>query len=89
MDIPSLPNPPPMSRVSAWGNSHGVRLSREVLEQAGIEPDADVSITAEPGRILITPARRKPTLADLLARLPRRPETEEVDYGPPRGREVL
>jgi antitoxin MazE len=78
-----------MTRVSAWGNSHGVRLSREVLEQAGIEPEADVSITAEPGRILITPAKRKPTLDELLARMPGSSTPEEVDYGPPRGREVL
>jgi len=78
-----------MSRITAWGNSHGVRLSRDVLEKAGIEPEADVSITAEPGRILITPARPKPTLEELLARMPDKPRADEVDYGPPRGREVL
>ena len=51
-----------MARVSAWRNSHGVRLSREVLETAGIGPDDEVSVRAEPGRIVIAPARPKPTL---------------------------
>jgi antitoxin MazE len=78
-----------MSRISAWGNSHGVRLPRDVLEAAGIEPDADVTIRAEPGRILITPARRKPTLDELLARMKPGAPAEEIDYGPPRGREVV
>ncbi|MEO8486551.1 MAG: AbrB/MazE/SpoVT family DNA-binding domain-containing protein [Betaproteobacteria bacterium] len=78
-----------MARISEWGNSHGVRLPREVLETAGIAPDADVTITAEPGRISIVPARRKPTLDELLARIGPGERFEEVDYGPPRGREVL
>ena len=78
-----------MSRISAWGNSHGVRLPRKILDAAGLAPDADVTISAEQGRIVIQLARRKPTLDELLARLPRGSKAEEVDYGPPRGREVL
>lgn len=78
-----------MTRINAWGNSHGVRLSREVLDAAGISSDADVTVSAEPGRIVIAPAKRKPTLDELLARVRRGSPTDEVDYGPPRGREVL
>lgn len=78
-----------MSRISAWGNSHGVRLPRDVLETAGIEPDADVTIRAERGRIVIEPKQRKPTLDELLARMKPGAPSEEVDYGPPVGREVL
>ncbi len=51
-----------MSRISAWGNSHGVRLPRDVLEEAGIPPNADVTIRAESGRILIEPVKSE--LAD-------------------------
>jgi len=78
-----------VSRISAWGNSHGVRLPREVLEASGIAADAEVTITAEPGRILIAPTRRKPTLDELLAQLKPGPPVCEIDYGPPVGREVL
>ena len=42
-----------MSRITAWGNSHGVRIPREVLEQADIAPESEVTITAEAGRIVI------------------------------------
>jgi antitoxin MazE len=78
-----------MSRIAAWGNSHGVRIPREVLEQADIAPESEVTITAVAGRIMIEPVRRKPTLDELLARMRPGDRHEEVDYGAPRGREVL
>lgn len=78
-----------MSRISPWGNSHGVRLPRDVLEEAGIPPNADVTIRAETGRILIEPVKPKPTLDELLARIESGAATREVDFGPPIGREVL
>ena len=78
-----------MSRITAWGNSHGVRIPREVLERADIAPESVVTISAEAGRIVIEPARRKPTLDELLARMRPGDRHEEVDYGAPRGREVL
>ena len=78
-----------MSRITAWGNSHGIRIPREVLERADIAPESEVTISAEAGRIVIEPARRKPTLDELLARMRPGDRHEEVDYGAPRGREVL
>lgn len=78
-----------MSRITAWGNSHGVRIPREVLAQADIAPESEVTITAEAGRIVIELARRKPTLTELLAQIRPGDRFDEVDYGPPRGREVL
>ena len=77
-----------MSSITAWGNSHGVRIPREVLETADIAPESEVTISAEAGRIVIEPARRKPTLDELLARMRPGDRHEEVDYGAPRGREV-
>jgi antitoxin MazE len=78
-----------MSRIGRWGNSHAVRLPRDVLDAAGIAPDADVKLSAEPGRIVVAPVRRKPSLDELLARLKPGSSTEEIDYGRPVGREVL
>ena len=89
LDIPDFGFRPPMSRISAWGNSHGVRLPRDVLDAAGMAPDTPVTIRAEAGRIIISPARHKPTLDELLALVRRGAKSEEVDYGPPQGREAL
>jgi antitoxin MazE len=78
-----------MSRINTWGNSHGTRIPREVLAQADIAPESEVTITAEAGRIVIEPARRRPTLAEPLAKIRPGDRFDEVDYGAPRGREVL
>ena len=77
-----------MARISRWGNSHGVRLPRDVLTAAGIAADAEVAVRAEHGRIVISPALRKPTLAELLARIRPGDDFSEVDYGAPVGREA-
>jgi len=78
-----------MPRITAWGNSHGVRLPRELLEAADLAPQAEVRLTAEPGRIVIESLRRKPTLVELLAKVRPSDRFEEIDYGPPQGREAL
>ena len=77
-----------MARISRWGNSHGVRLPRDVLTEAGIAADAEVALRAEHGRIVISPAPHKPTLAELLARIRPGDDFSEVDYGAPVGREA-
>jgi len=76
------------TRISKWGNSRAVRVSREVLDRAGIDPDEPVTLSAEAGRIVITPAKRKPLLAQLLAQIKPDDDLGEVDYGAPVGREV-
>jgi len=57
------------TRISKWGNSRAVRVPREVLDRAGIDPDEPVTLSAEAGRIVIAPAKRKPLLAELLAQI--------------------
>ena len=31
--------------ISAWGNSHGIRLSRELMQSLGITPDTPLQAT--------------------------------------------
>ena len=76
------------TRISKWGNSRAVRVPREVLDRAGIDPDEPVTLSAEAGRIVIAPAKRKPLLAELLAQIKPEDEFTEVEYGAPVGREV-
>jgi antitoxin component of MazEF toxin-antitoxin module len=44
------------ARLARQGNSTGLTFTREVLEAAGMERGADVSVDASEGRIVITPA---------------------------------
>ena len=80
-----------VTRVQKWGNSQGLRLAKQVLEDAHISVGDDVDITIRDGTIIIAPIKRvrgKRSLQELLSRIPKDYEVGEVDWGNPIGREV-
>ena len=80
-----------VTKVQKWGNSQGLRLSKQVLEDACITVGDDVEVAAREGKIVITPvkpARKKKSLRQLVARIPKDYKPAEVDWGPPVGREA-
>ena len=53
--------------ISAWGNSHGIRLSRELMQAMKITPDTPLEVQViAPGRLEVRAALKKPTLAQKL-----------------------
>ncbi len=80
-----------VTRIQKWGNSQGLRLPKQVLEDAHLSLGDDVDVTVQDGLIVIAPARRvrgKQNLKDLVSRIPKDYRAEEVDWGKPVGREV-
>ena len=80
-----------VTKVQKWGNSQGLRLAKQVLEDARISVGDDVDVTARDGVIVITPVRRirgKQSLQELVSRIPKSYETREIDWGKPVGREA-
>lgn len=80
------------AKVEKWGNSHGVRLPKTVLEQARIAVGEEVDISVSRGRILVQRAgsfRARHSLKELLDRIPADHRPTKLDWGPPSGREVL
>ena len=80
-----------VTKVQKWGNSQGLRIARQVLEDARIAVGDDVDVTARDGVIVIAPVRRvrgKQSLEKLVSRIPENYETGEMDWGKPVGREV-
>jgi len=76
-------------QVKKWGNSASVRIPAAVMTAAALDIDQTVDIREEDGRIVIEPIRAPSyTLDELLAEMS--PETfpEDVDFGPPLGREI-
>ena len=75
--------------VRKWGNSAAVRLPASALAAAGLKPDDPVEIRGEKGRIVIEPMRSKRyTLEELIAGITPDNLHEEIDFGPPQGKEV-
>jgi antitoxin MazE len=80
-----------VTKIQKWGNSQGLRLAKQVLEDAHISVGDDVDVTARDGLIVVAPARRvrgKRSLQELVSRIPKGRETEEIDWGQPAGKEV-
>ena len=61
-----------VTKVQSWGNSQGLRLSRQILEEAHISIGDEVDLAVHDGVIVVAPARRvrgRCSLKDLVARI--------------------
>jgi antitoxin MazE len=80
-----------ITKVQKWGNSQGLRLSKELLADVRIDVGDAVDVTVHGGSLVITPARRVRggiDLEQLVGRIPDDYQPEDLDWGPPVGREV-
>ena len=80
-----------VTKVQKWGNSQGLRISRQVLEGAHVSVGDEVDVAVRDGAIVVTPVRRvrgKYSLHQLVSRIPKGYKVEEVDWGKPVGKEA-
>jgi mRNA interferase MazF len=80
-----------VTKIQKWGNSQGLRLAKQVLEDAHIAIGDNVDVTARDGLIVVAPTRRvrgKQSLKELVSRIPKNYKAEEFDWGEPVGKEV-
>lgn len=77
--------------IQKWGNSQGVRINKELLEQSRLAVGEKVEIVASDGQVIIIrpmPATKKRyKLEDLVARIPKVHEAAKDDFGAPVGQE--
>ena len=79
-----------VTKIQKWGNSQGLRLAKQVLEDARISVGDEVDVTARDGVIVIAPVKRvrgKRNLQELVSRIPENYESAETVWGEPVGRE--
>jgi antitoxin MazE len=80
-----------ITKVQKWGNSQGLRLSKELLSNVDLNVGDAVEVAARNGVLVITPARRVRgghDLRQLVKDIPADYKVEELSWGPPAGREV-
>jgi antitoxin MazE len=71
------------SRVLPWGNGLGLRITKTLANAAGVDANSPVTITVEPGRIIIETAPKKISLATMLASFdPKRHGGEAMAFAP-------
>ena len=78
------------TKVQKWGNSLAVRIPDDVVEEAGFTPGKEVTVKNVRNTVVITPthAKKRPTLAELVARITPESLHEEIDWGKPVGKEI-
>jgi len=79
-----------VTKIQKWGNSQGLRLAKQVLEDAHISVGDDVDVTARDGIIVVAPVRQvrgKLSLQELVSRIPEECKVEETDWGQHVGKE--
>jgi antitoxin MazE len=80
-----------VTRVQKWGNSQGLRLSKELLSDARIDVGDVVDVAVQEGSIVVTPIRRVRGALDLeqlVTAIPVDYKPGEADWGSPAGGEV-
>ncbi len=80
-----------ITKVQKWGNSQGLRLSKELLSDVEIAVGDSVDVAVRDGVLVVTPVRRvrgRLDLEQLVGRIPKGYKPEKIDWGPPVGREV-
>ncbi len=80
-----------ITKVQKWGNSQGLRLSKELLAGVDIDVGDAVDVSAHDGVLVVTPVRRVRggvDLGQLVREIPADYTPGELEWGPPEGREV-
>jgi antitoxin MazE len=80
-----------VAKIQKWGNSQGLRINSQVLEDAHISVGDEVDIVVHEGLIVVAPKRKirgKYNLQQLVSRIPKNYQAEEINWGEPFGKEV-
>lgn len=76
-------------QLKAWGNSQGIRFTKEFLAMAGIRPDETLTAEVQDGKIILSKAFQHRTLQQRAEAYGGQLNlSEEVDWGEPQGSEV-
>ena len=77
-----------LTKITKWGNSLGLRIPKALADEAAVHEGSRVEILARDGELVVRPLRTPCyTLAELLLGVTKGNLQEEVDTGPPAGRE--
>lgn len=53
--------------INNWGNGLGLRITKPIATELGLAAGSEVNVTIENGRLVVSPARRRRSLDEMLA----------------------
>ena len=80
-----------VTKIQKWGNSQGLRISRQLLEDAHLKVGDEVDVVSREGVIVVAPTQRvrgKYSLPSLVRRIPKGYKPTGEEWGAPVGSEA-
>jgi antitoxin MazE len=77
------------TKVQKWGKSLAIRIPKLLALEVGWLADSDIEMSIQEGSLVLSPARREDTQEELGKGITAANRREEIDLGPPVGREIL
>jgi len=72
--------------ITKWGNSLALRIPRSIAAQLGVKENSNVSLELEGNRLII---KRGQILDEMLANVTDENKHQLIDFGAPRGKEMI
>jgi antitoxin MazE len=76
-------------QLTRWGNSLGMRIPKDLAARLGLAEGAQVEVEAEGDRLVVSAARPRYRLEDLISDLDHDSLRDAFDWGPDQGRETI
>ncbi|MGL6341359.1 MAG: AbrB/MazE/SpoVT family DNA-binding domain-containing protein [Waterburya sp.] len=74
-------------KIAKWGNSLGIRIPKQIVEQIQLTEGMELEITREDNKLILTPRTKQYTLKELLEGMSEHHLHSEIDWGEPVGKE--
>lgn len=74
--------------LQKWGNSQGFRIPKTILESLEWQENEQFSLSAQKGKIIIEPVKKRKSIQELFADFEGSYEATEIDWGEPAGKEI-
>ena len=78
------------TKIQKWGNSLAIRIPKTFAKETQIVDGSPVDLVLDKDRMIISPLKQKKyKLDELLAEVKESNVHDEIDFGKPRGKELL
>lgn len=75
-------------KITAWGNSLGIRLPQEALRELGLSDGGIVDVVVEHNKIILLPIKEEYTLEKLLENITPDMQHDEIDLSEAVGNKI-
>ncbi len=77
-----------LQKVKRWGHSLAIRIPASLARELHIEPDCEVDLRVEDGKLLIVPISKRKCLQELVDAINENNLHKEVEWGEVEGNEI-